>query len=1065
VTDNEQVINAILDRWESEAGNRECPSVEELCRGRPDLIDDVYKRIADLRVVDKFLERPSPGQGAWAIPEGTYINSFRVVRELGRGGMGIVYECEQEQLGRKVAVKIIHPHRVTPDTLRRFELESHVQGMLQHENIARVFEAGVADMGVPTRQPYLAMELVEGHRLDEYANGQQLGVADRIHLLVTLCETIEYAHQRGVIHRDVKPANILVDSQGRPVILDFGIARLLPDLHTLTKSDLQTQTYGAVGSLAYMSPEQVSENAAELDTRSDVYALGLIGYELLTGRLPYEAKQGPLAAIIRAITESPPVPLRAIDPALARDLDAIFAKVLMKEKELRYQSAAELASDLQRFLAGEPSLARPIGVLEKAQLWVRRNRGLALAGALAAISCLIGLFFSSGFAWLANRRAGQLDQLVARLDDEKQKAEQQSQMYQRASYNSELARIGMLVRENPTAAWQQLENSELLPPDLRVFAWQLSRRMSQRNIAAINCREQIAHFAVSGDDRLLAVQTVGGAVTLWDLPGRRAIRSMPSVDTLAFHLAMSHDGQWLAAAVDGGVQLWNVAENDATQRLDVTRPIYELTFSPQRELLAIGLEDEIRVFEIAGNVWKERNRFPLTSTPLTVQFVPRVAMLMSINRRGQVVGWNVETGEKQRETELPQRAIVADFANHNPWVACSGNSRVLSVWNWKTGERVSQVASRLPRAARHLTFSADDRYVATVGAGTVRLFDSVSGQQYLYLPGSDDVSQLCSLTARNAILSTTGAGINVWRSDESNWRRSCQWASKPLRDAVFVPRSDVVVAGGEDGYVRLWHADTGAKIVRTAAPSGKAITAVAASANNHIAYNENSTTIVVRKLAENALGSKQLPEVQRLETPEQINSLAFSGDNRYLASCGDEGTTRIWQLNAGKMLHVLDHKMKVTAVAFSPDCQALATASEDHRVRLWEVRRGRLIDELDAHTEGVLCLAFSPDGGQLTSGGRDAQAIVWDLETGRPLYRLKQNQPRVRAVAYSPDGAVIATGGQDVVFWDSQTGQQKLSVESNRRVTCLAFSPNGHRLALLDRSDCLTLWDAMREWE
>jgi non-specific serine/threonine protein kinase/serine/threonine-protein kinase len=288
------------------------------------------------------------------------IGNYRILGVLGEGGMGLVYEAEQDEPKRRVALKVVRRSMVTRELLQRFRQEAQVLGHLQHPGIAKVYEAGTADDGEGGR-PFFAMELVEGLPITKYADDHHLDTPARLKLIALLCDAVHHAHQKGVIHRDLKPANILVTAPGgggssspppRPKILDFGVARATDaDLQTVT---LHTTAGQLIGTVRYMSPEQAGGDPADIDIRSDVYALGVIAYELLTGRLPYDVSDKIVYEAVRIIRESAPSSISEIDRSLRGDVQTILTKALEKDKERRYQSAADLASDIRRHLRHEP---------------------------------------------------------------------------------------------------------------------------------------------------------------------------------------------------------------------------------------------------------------------------------------------------------------------------------------------------------------------------------------------------------------------------------------------------------------------------------------------------------------------------------------------------------------------------------------------------------------------------------------------------------------------------------------------------------------------------------------
>jgi eukaryotic-like serine/threonine-protein kinase len=328
------------------------------------------------------------------------IGRYRILRLLGEGGMGVVYEAEQEQPRRIVALKVIKAGLGDPKLVRRFEQESLALGRLQHPGIAQIYEAGTAESGFGP-QSYFAMEFIRGESLLQYVNTHQAGVRQRLELMVKICEAVHHAHQRGIIHRDLKPGNIVVDETGQPKILDFGVARAIDRDAMATR---QTDLGQLVGTLAYMSPEQVVADPLELDIRSDVYALGVIFYELLTGQLPYKISPR-LHEALRAIREEEPRRLSTVSNAYRGDIETIVAKALEKDKARRYSSAAELAADIRHYLQDEPIMARPASTAYQLAKFARRHKALVLGLAAVLIVLIAGIIISTREAARASAQA------------------------------------------------------------------------------------------------------------------------------------------------------------------------------------------------------------------------------------------------------------------------------------------------------------------------------------------------------------------------------------------------------------------------------------------------------------------------------------------------------------------------------------------------------------------------------------------------------------------------------------------------------------------------------------
>jgi tetratricopeptide (TPR) repeat protein len=383
-----------------------------LLAGADPQVRQEVKSLIEQDTVDGFLDQPIFQAAAQLLNPGPHsetdepplpkrIGQYRILARLGEGGMGAVYKAEQEHPRRVVALKVIKPGWSTPELLRRFDLESQALGRLQHPGIARIYEAGAADAGFGA-QPYFAMELIEGQSLRKYAEANRMSTRARLETMAKVCEAVHHAHQRGIIHRDLKPGNILVDQTGQPKILDFGVARITDsDAQTTRQTDLGQ----LVGTLAYMSPEQVSADPLQLDTRSDVYALGVILYELLAERLPYLLSRR-LHEAVQTIRETEPAPLSSINTHYRGDIETIVAKALEKDKARRYTSAAELAADIRHYLDDQPIAARPPSASYQLQKFARRNRVL-VTGVAAVFVVLVGGIVTSSWQAVRANHAGQ----------------------------------------------------------------------------------------------------------------------------------------------------------------------------------------------------------------------------------------------------------------------------------------------------------------------------------------------------------------------------------------------------------------------------------------------------------------------------------------------------------------------------------------------------------------------------------------------------------------------------------------------------------------------------------
>ena len=406
---------------------------------------------------DPRVERPMPAA----------IGRYRVLGLVGEGGMGVVYEAEQEQPRRTVALKVVKPGLTDPEVLRRFELESQSLARLQHPGIAQIYEAGIADTGFGP-QPWFAMEFIRGLPLLEFAKSRQLNVRQRLEILIKTCEAVHHAHMRGIIHRDLKPANILVDESGQPKIVDFGVARITDED---VRSPRETRFGDVVGTLAYMSPEQVLADPLELDARTDVYSLGVLLYQLLAGRLPYQVS-GRLPQAMRAIREENPAPLGSINRSYRGDLETVVAKALAKDKTERYGSAADLATDLRRYLTNDPILARPPSASYQTRKFAARHKRLAGAVVAVFVALVAGLLATGWETIRANRerdRATAAERGATRNRDRALQAEQVADS-ERVRAQQERDRAVEAARRADTQAATAKAVSDFLQNDLLALA-------------------------------------------------------------------------------------------------------------------------------------------------------------------------------------------------------------------------------------------------------------------------------------------------------------------------------------------------------------------------------------------------------------------------------------------------------------------------------------------------------------------------------------------------------------------------------------------------------------------
>jgi eukaryotic-like serine/threonine-protein kinase len=539
-----EAVEALFHQAADLAPEQRGAFLDEQCAGDVDLraaVDELLQCDAKAQSEPDFLNSPAAVvRAALPLPGGpglpSHIGRYRILRLHGEGGMGTVYEAEQDNPRRTVALKVIRPGLVSAEHLNRFSHEAQILGRLQHSGIAQVYEAGRDIDG----RPFFAMEFIRGMPLDEHARTRHLDLPARLELLAKVCDAVQHAHDKGVVHRDLKPGNILVEESGQPKVLDFGVAHVAAT-EVLTTSS-QTRTGQLLGTLNYMSPEQLAARPSGLDGRSDVYTLGVILFELLAHRLPYHLDQLPVHEVARVIEQQEPSRLGSIDKLYRGDVAIIVAKALEKDKRQRYASAGDLASDIRRYLSGEAILAREVRLAERSWRWARRHPYVAvLGGVLTGVLVLAtagSLLAARRFAALAEReghsaareRSARLDADLARKTAEAAGAAAQAETYRAVLSEVKALRAGRQLgwREEALA---DLARLVIMPTprrdvvELRSEAVATVGEFGVQEVARIDAPgTTFYNLDFSPDSRTLVTASNDRDLDYWDVPGRKHLR-------------------------------------------------------------------------------------------------------------------------------------------------------------------------------------------------------------------------------------------------------------------------------------------------------------------------------------------------------------------------------------------------------------------------------------------------------------------------------------------------------------------------------------------------------------
>jgi WD40 repeat protein len=965
------------------------------------------------------------------------VPGYELLRELGHGGMGVVYLARQFGLGRLVALKMLPAEAQTSTAaLARFRTEAEAVGRLQHPNIVQVYEVGEAD-----GRPYLALEYVEGTSLTHHLAGKPLPARQAAELVWTLARAMQTAHASGVIHRDLKPANILLAVAGRqlsvvseeqgpssplttdnwqltttPKITDFGLAKLLD------RTVGQTQSGAVLGTPPYMAPEQAASKSQDIGPATDVYALGAILYETLTGRPPFQGET-PLETLQQVVAEEPVAPSR-LRPKLPPDLETICLKCLQKESARRYASAAALTDDLQRWLEGRPIRGRRTGLLGRAGRWCRRNPTLAAAVAAASLFLVAGTLVSSLLAVHAREAAGRADEEAARARAAKLFSDYRAYVSEMklASLDWEAGHTSMVT--------QRLREQQPLSPDapeLRGFEWYYLQRRCQLELRTlVGDTDRLFCVAFSPDGRLLASAGQDGTVKLWDAATCQEVCPLPGHKGIVSGVAFSLDGKLASAGQDQTVRLWDPATRRQLREFrGHTGTIVAVAFSPDGRQLASGGGDRtVKVWDVATGR-PVRNLEGHTNWVGGVAFSPDGKQLASGSGDHTVRLWDLATGRPVRKLEGhagPVRGVA--FSPDGTQLASAGEDQTVTVWDVATGQENRRLQRQMG-AVSDVRFSPDGHRLASASQdASVRVWDAATGQEMLTL--REHTHRVLALAfspdGRRLASASWDGTVRVWDAALRHETLILEGHAARVTCLAVSPDGRLIASASQDGTVRIWDAASGQSL---------------RSLSGHRGW---------------------------------VLGVAFSPDGRLLASAGQDGTVKLWDVATSQEVRTLKrHTDQVLGVAFSPpDGRWLASAGLDGTLRLWEVATGEPTLALPARAGGRFPEmpykpAFSPDGRRLAAPGPDNCVNVWDTATGRQLHR-KGHRGQVFSLAFSPDGKLVASAGDDqtVMVWDAVTGEATLSLQVHSgAVLTVAFSPDGRRLAAAGGDPTVRLWDVV----
>jgi eukaryotic-like serine/threonine-protein kinase len=1048
-----------------------------------------------------------------AAPDVVIAGRYMLQQKIGEGGMGEVWVAEQTKpVKRKVALKLIKTGMDSRAVLARFEQERQALAMMDHPNIARVLDGGLT----PSGQPFFVMDLVNGLPLTKFCDEARLTTRERLELFVPVCQAVQHAHQKGIVHRDLKPANILVtliDGKPVPKVIDFGVAKAT--VGNLTDDCMSTQFGTVVGTLEYMSPEQAEFSGVDIDTRADIYSLGVILYELLTGLRPINGKrlkEAALTEMVRIIQEEEPskpsarlstdeslpsmAALRQTEPrklmALLRgELDWVVMKCLEKKRDRRYDTANGLARDIQRYLADEPVEARPPSAGYRLSKFLRRNKGPVVAAALVLLTLLAGIAGTTfGLIRAEHRRIEALAQReiadkakIAALahkktaDDQKQLALDNANKANASATRAELrlaeglvaqadalSLAGRFTEAHPlyTEAYDKFAELKLPLTAAELGLWSSYHQTTFPLLSFSGHSGEVFGVAIAPDGRTALSGSTDKTLKLWDLASGRELRTFTGHSESVYSVAIAPDGRIaLSASEDKTLKIWDLTSGEELRTLTghsgwVTSVAIA---SDGRTALSADGEGTLKLWDLVAG--KELRTFTGHSDMVSsVAIAPdgRTALSGSIDTTLKL--WDLAAGKELR-----------NFTGHSGWVtsvaitpdgrtALSGGiDTTLRLWDLASGKELRTLTGH-SGSVRSIAVAPDGRTALSASQDmTLKLWDLASGRELRTFTGRSGwvTSVAIAPDGRTAVSGSTDKTLKLWDLPPSKDLRTFTGHAGWVYRVAIAPDGRTALSASEDRTLKLWDLASG-KELRTFTGHVGLVYSVAVAPGGRTALSASKD----RTLKLWDLGSGKELRTFTGHTGS-VTSVAITPDGRTALSADGEGTLKLWDLATGNELRTVSgHSLWATSVAIAPDGRTGLSGSQDSTLKLWDLPTGAALRTFSGHAGWVFSVAIAPDGRTALSGSSFQMLKLWDLETGKHLRNFIGHSGPVSSIAIAPDGRTALSGSWDtkLKLWDVAKGQELRTFSGHSDVvSSVAIAPDGRMVLSGSFDRTLRLWD------